>query len=246
MLKLKIVKEKEKITNDWSIEKVATEYPPNTWEKVFENSKDEIKDVSDILEEDRIKGRRVPDNKDVFRIFNLVPAHKVKVVILGQDPYTGILPNGKPQATGMSFSVPREAQVPPSLKNIYKELKTSYPDFKIPNHGSLEKWCIQGVFLLNSCLTTRQGVSGAHGEIWTGFIKKVINHILDVNPEVIFVLWGKQAQKMKKIIGERATCLEASHPSPLGAYRGFFGCDHFKKINQILVDNGEKSIDWSL
>ena len=246
MLKLRVVKEKEKITNDWSIEKVASEYPPYTWEKVFESAKDEIKDVSEILERDKVKGRRVPDNKDVFRIFNLVPIHKVKVVLLGQDPYLNILPNGKPQAVGMSFSVPREAQLPPSLKNIYKELKSEIPEFKVPNHGSLEKWCVQGVFLLNACLTTRQGVSGAHGEIWTGFIKKVINAILDVNPEVIFVLWGKQAQKMKKIIGERATCLEASHPSPLGAYRGFFGCGHFKEINEILASKGKTIIDWNL
>ena len=243
-MKLKIVKEQEKISNDWSVEKVATEYPPNTWENVFESAKDEIKDVSDILEKDN--GRRVPDNIDLFRIFNLVPIHKVKVVILGQDPYLNILPNGKPQATGMCFSVPREASIPPSLKNIYKELKTNYPNFNPPKHGSLEKWCIQGVFLLNACLTTRQGVSGAHGEIWTGFIKKVINAILDVNPKTIFVLWGKQAQKMKKIIGERATCLEASHPSPLGAYRGFFGCGHFKQINEILIENGSEPIDWNL
>jgi len=146
----------------------------------------------------------------------------------------------------LSFSVPKEAPLPPSLKNIYKEIKDNDPSFTVPNHGNLISWVLQGVFLLNACLTTREGVSGAHGEIWTGFIKKVINAILDVNPNVIFVLWGKQAQKMKKIIGERATCLEASHPSPLGAYRGFFGCNHFNRINELLLSIGEKKIDWNL
>jgi len=246
MLKLRIVPKKEEITNDWTVEKVASLYPPYTWEKVFENAKNEINDVSEILEEDKIKGRRIPDNIDLFRIFHLVPLNKVRVVIIGQDPYKNLLSNGKPQAVGMSFSVPREAPLPPSLKNIYKEIKDTVLNFKVPNHGSLENWCLQGVFLLNSCLTLRLGESGSHGEIWAGFIKKVIVAILDTNSNVIFVLWGREAQKIKKIIGNRATCLEASHPSPLGAHKGFFGCNHFNKINEILISNGDTPIDWNL
>ena len=99
---------------------------------------------------------------------------------------------------------------------------------------------------MNSCLTTKLNESGSHGEIWHGLIKKVINAILDVNPDVVFVMWGKEAQKMKKIIGERANCLESSHPSPLGCYRGFLGCNHFNLINEHLVSKGKTPIDWNL
>jgi uracil-DNA glycosylase len=246
MLKLKIVPKKEEITNDWSIEKVATTYIPYTWEKVFENSKYEIKDVSDILEEDKKKGRIVPDRVNTFRVFHLVPLNNVKVVIMAQDPYFNLLPNGKPQAVGMSFSVPKEAQIPPSLRNIFKELKSTISDFKIPSHGSLEKWCLQGVFLLNACLTVRVGEPNCHGEIWSGFIKKVINAILDANTGVIFVLWGKESQKLEKIIRSRATILKGAHPSPLSAYRGFFGCNHFSQINDFLISKGKDPIDWNL
>ena len=244
MFKLKIVKEKEKINNDWTIERIASEYPPYSWKDVFESAKDEIKDVSDILKE-RHK-RIVPNKEDIFKIFDLVPIHKVKVVIFGQDPYINLVENGNPQAVGMAFSVPKNAQIPPSLKNIYKELKNTVPGFEIPKHGSLQKWVFQGVFLLNACLTTDIGNSSSHGEIWSGFIKKVINAILDVNPDVIFVLWGKQAQKMKKIIGERANCLESSHPSPLGCYRGFLGCNHFNLINEYLISKGKIPINWNI
>lgn len=246
MLRLKIVEEKEKITNEWSVEKLVSLYVPPTWEKVFESAKDELKDISDILEEDRPNGRRVPDNCDLFRVFYLTPLHKVKVVILAQDPFISILPSGKPQATGVAFSVPREAAIPPSLKNIYKVMKSTMPNFNVPNHGNLESWCIEGVFLLNACLTTREGLSGCHKEIWSGFIKKVITAILDANPKVIFLLWGNDAQKFKKMIGGRATILETSHPSPLSYYRGFEKSNHFNEVNEILLKQKKDPIDWSI
>lgn len=245
-MKLKIVQEKEKITNDWSVEKLVSLYVPPTWEGVFESAKLELKDISDILEEERPNGRRVPDNCDLFRVFYLVPLPKVKVVILGQDPYFSILANGKPQAVGMSFSVPRDAPIPPSLKNIYKVMKDTLPDFKIPSHGDLTSLCLQGVFLLNACLTTRVGIANAHREIWSGFIKKVITAILDVNPNVIFLLWGNEAQKFKKMIGGRATTLETSHPSPLGCQRGFMKSNHFNEVNDILKKLGKPAIDWNI
>lgn len=246
MLKLKIVPKKEEITNEWSIEQVATEYVPYTWEKVFESSKNEIKDVSEIIKEDEKKGRILPDKKDIFRLFHLVPLNRVKVVIIGQDPFFNLLPSGNPQAVGLSFSVPKEAQIPSSLRNIFKEIKTSIPEFKVPTHGDLTKWCLQGVFLLNSCLTVREGQPGCHGEIWKGFIKKVINAILEANPNVIFVLWGKESQKLEKIIRSRATILTSSHPSGLSSYRGFLGCNHFNQINELLTSKGKDPIDWNL
>ena len=216
-MKLKIVKEKEKVTNDWSIERVANEYTPYNWEAVFESAKNELKDISDILEEDRPNGRRLPNNCDLFRIFHMVPLHKVRVVVLGQDPYFSVLADGTPQATGMAFSVPRNAPIPSSLKNIYKELKNTVAGFVMPNHGDLTCWALhQGIFLLNTCLTVRQGEAGSHKQLFDGFIKKVITAILDKNPKTIFVLWGKQAENtIKKMVGSRATTLVAAHPSGL-------------------------------
>lgn len=247
MLKLKVVKEKEPITNEWSVEKVASEYPPPSWEELFENAKLEIKDVSDILEEDRINGRRLPDNCNLFRAFMVTPLHKVRVVLLAQDPYHTILPNGNPQAMGMSFSVPVGAPIPSSLRNIFKELKDTVPNFKTPSHGNLTNWAVQGVLLLNSCLTVRESSPGCHKEIWNGFIKKTINTILNANPDCIFVAWGRNAQKVaSKFVGEKATILTAAHPSGLSANRGFFKCDHFNQINELLVKQKSEPIDWNL
>tara|TARA_R110001599_G_scaffold306590_1_gene513112 strand:- start:552 stop:1283 length:732 start_codon:yes stop_codon:yes gene_type:complete len=242
MLKLNIVK-KEVISDEWSVEKVASN-PPPSWEAVFESAVDEIKDIADILEAET--ARRLPDNRNLFRIFNLVPLNKVRVVLFGQDPYHTVLPDGKTLAVGMSFSVPREAPIPSSLKNIFKELQNSVAGFRTPSNGDLTPWATKGVFLLNTCLTVREGEAGCHKEIWFGFIKKVINAILHANPNTIFVLWGKKAQNMKKIIGERAMCLETSHPSGLSSYRGFIGCNHFNLINEYLVSKGDTPIDWNL
>ena len=246
MLKLKIVQEKEKIDNSWSVEKLVSLYVPPTWEAVFESAKHELKDVSDLLEEDRPNGRRVPDNCDLFRIFYLVPIHKVRVVLVGQDPFFNLLANGKPQAMGMSFSVPRGAPIPPSLKNIYKVLKETVSGFIVPDHGELIAWALQGVFLLNACLTTRVSQPNSHKDIFLGFIKKVIVAILETNPNTIFLLWGNDAQKLKKIIGTRATILETSHPSPLGFHRGFNKCNHFNEVNEILATKKQPIIDWNL
>ena len=245
-MKLKIVKEQEKISNDWSIEKLVNTHVPYSWESVFESAKDELKDISDILEEDRPNGRRVPDNCDLFRVFDLVPLKKVKVVILGQDPFIGVLADGTLQATGVAFSVPRHAPAPPSLKNIYKVMKSTMPTFAVPNHGDLTSLCLEGVFLLNACLTTRVSESGAHKELWAGFIKKVITAILDANPKVIFLLWGNEAQKFKKMIGGRATILETSHPSPLGYFRGFNNSNNFNETNEILLKQKMEPINWNL
>lgn len=239
-MKLKIVKAKAKIDNDWSVKRVAKEYTPITWEKVFESSKYEIEDVSDILSED--EGKRIPDNKNLFKAFDLTPIYNVKVVIFGQYPNCYIN-NPEDKDTGLAYSISKNTGLTSSLETIYKELKNSIPGFVIPTHGDLTKWCLQGVLLLNSCLTVRESYPGSHKEIWMGFMKKIINAILDLNPHCIFVLWGKNVQKMKKIIGERTTILESSHPS---FSKAFLGCNHFNIINDLLVKQGKEIINWNL
>ena len=245
-MKLNIIKEKEKISNDWSVEKLVSLYVPPSWENVFESAKNELKDISDMLEEDRTIAKRVPNNSDLFRVFYLVLVNKVRVVLIAQDPYHTVLPDGTPQATGVAFSVPRGAPIPPSLKNIYKVMKETLPDFQVPNHGDLTSLCAEGVFLLNTCLTTRENIAGSHKSLWLGFIKKVLAAIVEANPQVIFLLWGNDAQKLKKIIGGRVTILETSHPSPLSANRGFLKSNHFNEVNEILTKLKKPCIDWTI
>ena len=243
-MKLKILP--SNINHSWTLYDVATKYPPASWEAVFENSKNELKDISDILEEDRPNGRRLPNNEDLFKAFWLTPLPKVKVVILGQDPYPTLLKDGRPQAMGLCFSVPKGAPIPSSLQNIFKELKNTIPTFNKPSHGDLTSWALQGILLLNACLAVRQGEPDSFKNICEGFIKKVILAIIDTNPNCIFVLWGKNAQRAKKFIGQRGIVLEAAHPSGLSASRGFYNCNHYNKINEILTQQGKTPIDWNL
>ena len=161
-------------------------------------------------------------------------------MIIGQDPYHE--PN---QAMGLSFSVPVGTKTPPSLINIYKELLT---DFKIPNHGNLIPWARQGVLLLNSVLTVRRGEANSHANCgWEAFTDGVIKSIGENLSGVVFMLWGSPARKKARLIDtSRNLVLEAAHPSPLSAYRGFFGCHHFSKANSYLISQGKKPIDWQL
>lgn len=236
----------EDITNDWPIIDIARKRCPPSWSKVFEAADLEIKDISDILETDRkINGQWFPYNNKLFMAFQLTPLHTVKVVLLGQDPYHGMSSKG-PQAQGLCFSVDRDAKIPSSLQNIYKELKDTVPTFQTPTHGDLTSWAKQGILLLNTCLTVQPGKPGSHKELWMGVIKKVITGILEVNPDCIFVMWGRKAQKVGKLLGGRGVSLEASHPSGYSARYGFFGCNHFNEINRILVEQGKDPIDWNV
>lgn len=242
---LQIIKSNN-ITNEWTVERIAKECPPYSWESVFKSAENELKDISDILENDKkVNGRFYPDCKNLFKAFELTSLQKVKVVIMGQDPFHGLNSDGTPQAQGLSFSVKRGAKVPPSLVNIYKELKSTVEDFQIPNHGDLSSWSKQGVLLLNQCLTVRPGSPDSHKEIWLSLIKKVINAILDVNQNCIFVLWGRKAQKIQKMLGGRSIILEAGHPSPMSV-KDFYGCNHFNKINDLLKGQGKSPINWNL
>ena len=183
-----------------------------------------------------------PKGADIFRAFDLTPLEKVRLVILGQDPYHGVN-----QAHGLCFSVRPGVSLPPSLLNIYKELERDL-GIKPAKHGNLESWARQGVLLLNSVLTVEQGKAASHqGKGWEKFTDNVIALLNDRPYPIIFVLWGNYAQKKGQVIDvKRHVILTAAHPSPLSAHRGFFGCGHFSKINEYLKRWGEEPINWQL
>ncbi|NJC99677.1 uracil-DNA glycosylase [Candidatus Erwinia dacicola] len=193
---------------------------------------------------EREAGKTVyPPQKDVFNAFRLTELGAVKVVILGQDPYHG--PN---QAHGLAFSVLPGVAVPPSLVNMYKELVTDIPGFQCPNHGFLESWARQGVMLLNTVLTVEASHAHSHAKFgWETFTDNVIAAINQHREGVVFLLWGSHAQRKGSIIDrQRHHVLQAPHPSPLSAHRGFFGSAHFSKANQWLTEHCETPIDWAL
>ena len=184
-----------------------------------------------------------PAKENVFNALKLTPFHKTKVVILGQDPYHG--PN---QAHGLSFSVLEGNQFPPSLRNMLQELKDDI-DCVIPENGDLSKWANQGVLLLNTVLTVRAGQANSHQKQgWETFTDALITELAKRKEHIVFVLWGKQAQTKEKLIAlhPQHTILKNVHPSPLSAYRGFFGSKPYSKINEALRHNGQTPIDWCL
>lgn len=183
-----------------------------------------------------------PPKVQVFSAFEVVDYSDIKVVILGQDPY-----HQKGQAHGMCFSVNYGVKIPPSLQNIYQELQNDLGCY-IPNHGYLMKWAHQGVFLLNTILSVEDSRPLSHANRgWEVFTDHVIQKISDKNDRVVFLLWGKNACSKAKLIDQRKhSVLMSVHPSPLSAYRGFFGCQHFSKTNEILVASGKQPIDWQV
>ena len=183
-----------------------------------------------------------PKSEEIFNAFNYTKLDTLKVVILGQDPY-----HKKGQAHGLAFSVQNNTKPPPSLINIFKEIKSDL-NIKINKNSNLDPWAKQGVLLLNSTLTVRENKAGSHQKIgWETITDKIIKKISTRKKGIIFLLWGKYAQKKSKFIDKKKHhILTATHPSPLSAYRGFFGCKHFSKTNQILIKNKRKAINWSL
>lgn len=235
------------IDQEWTVERIVKERVPKGWEEVFKEAMPELQDISDILnEQEREYGTYYPLKRDLFRAFELTPAQKVKVVMLGQDPYPQTLLSGLPRATGLSFSVRRDDEIPFSLKNIYKELEGSIEGFKAPCHGDLTEWAYQGVFLLNMCLTVIPGKPGSHKELWLGFIVKVLAYLAEIRPRCIYVLLGLEAQKVQKYLGERSIVFTSSHPSGRSADKGFLGSKIFRKVNQQLIKQGETPIKWQL
>ena len=183
-----------------------------------------------------------PKPENVFNALNIVPFDKVKVVIIGQDPYHGVN-----QAHGLSFSVEKDVNIPPSLHNIYKELRDDLNCY-VPNNGNLTKWAKQGVLLLNSVLTVRAGSPNSHkGKGWEQITSKVVELLNNREEPVIFMLWGGNAKALGKNIDDRHYVLTAVHPSPMSANQGgWFGCKHFSKANDFLVKNGKTPIDWQI
>ena len=207
-----------------------------------EFGKEYFRNLAGFLHAEKAAGKTIyPPGSLIFNAFELTPLSKVKVVILGQDPYHG--PN---QAHGLSFSVPDGIPAPPSLKNIYKEIESDL-GIKINKNGNLENWAKQGVFLLNAVLTVRASEPTSHSRIgWTEFTDSVIKTISDNSEGVVFMLWGNFARGKKELIDStKHYILEAAHPSPL-ARGAFFGCKHFSKCNEILKNLGKTPIDWSL
>lgn len=186
--------------------------------------------------------RVYPAGRNIFEAFNRTPFYNVKVVLLGQDPY-----HGKGQAHGLCFSVPVGVKTPPSLDNIFKELSSDL-GLKIPNHGNLTKWADQGVLLLNATLTVRADQAGSHqNKGWEQFTDRAISALSDLREGIVFLLWGSYAQAKDKLIDEsKHFILKAPHPSPLSVYRGFYGCKHFSKTNEILFETNREPIDWQL
>jgi len=184
-----------------------------------------------------------PENSLIFNAFSHTPFHKVKIVILGQDPYHGVN-----QAHGLSFSVQKGVPIPPSLQNIFKELQAEYKDFQFPQHGDLSSWADQGVLLLNASLTVEASKAGSHqNQGWEKFTDRVIQTLSEQRTGIVFLLWGKYAQAKAGLIDQnKHLVLMAAHPSPFSAFNGFFGCNHFIKTNEYLEKNGEKGIDWKL
>ena len=242
MLKLHVV---PAIQESWTVADVAKRAPPRGWEEVFDYAMPELESISETIERQRKMYRLCPQQKDLFRAFDLTSFQRVKVVILGQDPYPQVLPNGIPRATGLSFSVRKGDMIPSSLQNIYRELRNDVSSFKQPEHGCLEGWARQGILFLNTALTVQEGKASAHVNVWQGFTRKVIRRIVEHDEDVVFVLWGGFAQKMSGVIGSAVTIFTAAHPSGKSAENGFFGCKHFSLINEHLVKKGYTPIDWN-
>lgn len=216
-----------------------------TWAEVLneEQSKPYFKAILDFLKEETRRGTVVyPPAEELFSAFNETPYEQLKVVILGQDPYHG--PN---QAHGLSFSVKPGVKPPPSLKNIFQELKNDL-DIPIPHHGCLKKWANQGVLLLNTSLSVEENKPQSHAKIgWTQFTDTVMKKLNDYPQPLVFLLWGAHAKsKGAFITNTHHLVLTAAHPSPLSVYQGFYGCKHFSTTNEFLKNHGRKPIDWAL
>lgn len=218
------------IDNDW-LEAIGKEFKKTYYKELYQFVKGEYE-------------RYViyPPADDIFNAFHFTPLNQVKVVILGQDPY-----HNAGQAHGLCFSVKPDVDVPPSLVNIYTELQEDI-GCNIPNNGYLEKWAKQGVLMLNTVLTVRAHQANSHqGKGWELFTDAVIEAVNAQDQPIVFLLWGRPAQMKKKMLtNPKHLILEAPHPSPLSAYRGFFGCRHFSKTNAFLAQNGIEPIDWQI
>lgn len=216
-----------------------------SWKELLapEFNKPYFNQIVQHLKTEKKQGKTIyPPGPFIFNAFNSTPVDRVKVVILGQDPY-----HGPGQAHGLCFSVQKGVPPPPSLVNIFKELKEDI-GIPTPAHGDLSHWAQQGVFLLNASLTVRAAEPMSHAKIgWAQFTDTVIETLATRRSHLVFLLWGKFAQEKARLIDETKHCiLRAAHPSPLSAYAGFFGCRHFSKANEYLMEKGVAPVDWQV
>lgn len=207
-----------------------------------EFKKDYYKELFYFVKQEYSKSVVYPPANDIFNAFHTTPLKDVKVLLLGQDPYHNV-----GQAHGMSFSVLPGQDIPPSLQNIYKELENDCGCY-IPNNGYLKKWADQGVLLLNTVLTVRAHQANSHqGKGWEQFTDAVIREVNKIDRPIVYFLWGRPAQsKIAMLNNPKHLILKAPHPSPLSAYRGFFGCKHFSQANEFLIAHGIEPIDWQI
>jgi len=207
--------------------------------KYFDSSS--FSETMELLKKDGEKFIIYPKIEDILNTYNSTPFEKVRVVIIGQDPY-----HGEGQAHGLAFSVNEGIPIPPSLKNIYKEIDSCELLNSIPDHGNLQHWADQGILLLNSYLTVRKGQPLSHSKIgWQSLTDYTITQLSESRTGLIFLLWGSHAQSKIHLINvSKHYIFKAAHPSPFSAYTGFFGCNHFKEVNRILESNNEQPINW--
>ena len=216
-----------------------------SWKNILKDffETDDWKKISNFVKKEYLtkKGKIYPELKNIFKAFELTPFNKVKVIILGQDPY-----HNPGQAHGLSFSIPKNFPLPPSLKNIYKEIENDLGIKKNYQDGNLEGWAKQGVFLLNAILSVEKNKPTSHSKIgWEKFTDFVIKKLSDERENLVFILWGNYARSKKNLIdSKKHLILESAHPSPFSAHRGFFGNKHFSKTNDYLEKHNLKKIEW--
>lgn len=237
-----------KVRDGWSLIRILNEECPPSWENVFKVCYKDLNDVNTILEREKSQGNTIcPPKKYIFRAFELCPLSTVKVVIIGMDPYHTVRESG-PVANGLCFSTTTGIQ--PSLRNVYKNLENSYPNYKTPEHGDLSSWTTQGVLMINAALTTIEGKSGAHLKYWKGFTLNIIHALNKLRPYCIYLLWGKPAQEFKKKVHNHNLVLESRHPSSMAnssyVKDKFENNGHFIKANTLLEGFSEKPIDWRI
>lgn len=219
------------------------QYIQNSWDRVLKEytETDSFKKLSYFVEKEYQEKTIYPKHENIFSALNNTSFENISVVIIGQDPY-----HQPDQAHGLSFSVLNGKQLPPSLRNIYKEIESDIGVKKDYHNGNLTDWSHQGILLLNSILTVEENNPGSHtNHGWEEFTDYIIKKISNEHEHIVFLLWGNYAKKKGSIIDTtKHLVLESSHPSPLGAYRGFLGCKHFSKANNYLLKNGKKKIQW--
>ena len=216
---------------------------PESWRDVLRNETTQayFAQLSEFVARERNEFNVFPSEDNVFATLQLTAPHDVRVVIVGQDPY-----HGAGQAHGLSFSVQHGARIPPSLRNIYAELHTDLA-VPVPENGNLEAWAKQGVLLLNTSLTVREGEAGSHsGHGWETFTDAIISYLGSQQQHTVFVLWGAHASKKSSLIHQHHTVITSVHPSPLSAHRGFFGSRPFSQVNRALSDHDQSEINWAI